>query len=182
MTTGSVSPPEPPARFAQVALPLPLASSYTYRIPETLADRVVPGARVVVPVRRRELIGIVVSTDAPAPQAEPRDILAAPDDDAAVPASVLAVAEWIAGYYGAPLGLTLKCVLPAGMWGASEVVVSLCASGRVTGGLAGDVLEWLDRRGGEAPVTTAARALRRVGGANSGSAGAPRRPRLSCRA
>ncbi|MFL5494625.1 MAG: primosomal protein N' [Gemmatimonadales bacterium] len=161
MTTGSVSPPEPPARFAQVALPLPLASSYTYRIPETLADRVVPGARVVVPVRRRELIGIVVSADATAPAAQPRDILAAPDDDAAVPAGVLAVAEWIAGYYGAPLGLTLRCVLPAGMWGASEVVVSLCASGRVTGGLAGDVLEWLDRRGGEAPVATAARALRR---------------------
>jgi primosomal protein N' (replication factor Y) len=161
MTTDSVSPPEPPARLAQVALPLPLASSYTYRIPETLADRVVPGARVVVPVRRRELIGIVVSTDAPAPEAEPRDILAAPDDDAAVPASVLAVAEWIAGYYGAPLGLTLKCVLPAGMWGASEVVVSLRTSGRVTGGVAGDVLEWLDRRGGEAPVATAARALKR---------------------
>ena len=48
-------------RFAQVALPLPLASSYTYRIPETLGDRVVSGTRVVVPVRRRELIGLVVS-------------------------------------------------------------------------------------------------------------------------
>ena len=77
MNTGSVAPPEAPARFAQIALPLPLASSYTYRIPETLADRVVPGARVVVPVRRRELIGIVVSADAPAPHAQPRDILAA---------------------------------------------------------------------------------------------------------
>jgi primosomal protein N' (replication factor Y) len=161
MTTGSVSPPEPLARFAQVALPLPLASSYTYRIPETLADRVVPGARVVVPVRRRELIGIVVTADAPAPEAQPRDILAAPDEEPAVPGGVLAVAEWIAGYYGAPLGLTLKCVLPAGMWGASEVVVSLCTSGWVTGGVAGEVLEWLDRRGGEAPVATAARALRR---------------------
>jgi primosomal protein N' (replication factor Y) len=161
MNTGSVPAPELPARFAQVALPLPLASSYTYRIPETLADRVVPGARVVVPVRRRELIGVVVSTDTPAPGAEPRDILATPDEEAAVPPGVLAVAEWMAGYYGAPLGLALKCVLPAGMWGASEVVVSLRSSARVTGGLAGEVLEWLDRRGGEAPVATAARALRR---------------------
>ena len=93
MNTGSVAPPEAPARFAQIALPLPLASSYTYRIPETLADRVVPGARVVVPVRRRELIGIVVSADAPAPHAQPRDILAAPDNDAAVPAGVLRAAH-----------------------------------------------------------------------------------------
>ena len=46
-------------RFALVALPLPLATPYTYRIPDTLGDRVVPGARVVVPVRRRELIGLV---------------------------------------------------------------------------------------------------------------------------
>ena len=46
-------PGEMSERFAQVALPLPLASSYTYRIPETLGDRVVAGARVVVPVRRR---------------------------------------------------------------------------------------------------------------------------------
>jgi len=33
--------------------------------------------------------------------------------------------------------LTLKCVLPAGMWGASEVVVTLQTSRPVTGGLAG---------------------------------------------
>ena len=58
---GARRPGEMTERFAQVALPLPLASSYTYRIPETLGDRVVPGARVVVPVRRRELIGIVVA-------------------------------------------------------------------------------------------------------------------------
>jgi len=45
-----------PARFAHVALPLPLATPYTYRIPETLADRAAPGARAVVPVRARELV------------------------------------------------------------------------------------------------------------------------------
>jgi len=35
------------ARFAQVALPLPLAQPYTYSVPDTLGDRVVPGTRVV---------------------------------------------------------------------------------------------------------------------------------------
>ena len=39
-------------RAAQVALPLPLFEPYTYSIPESITDRVVPGARVVVPVRR----------------------------------------------------------------------------------------------------------------------------------
>ena len=35
-------------RFGQVALPLPLARPYTYRIPESIADRIEPGARVLV--------------------------------------------------------------------------------------------------------------------------------------
>jgi primosomal protein N' (replication factor Y) (superfamily II helicase) len=149
------------SRFAQIALPLPLASPYTYRIPETLGDRIVPGARVVVPVRRREIIGIAVSCDVAPPSAPPRDILAAPDDEPAVPAGLLATAEWISGYYGAPLGLALKCMLPAGMWGTSKVVAALVPGAPSTGGLAGQLLEWLEHRGGEASVATASRALRR---------------------
>ena len=148
-------------RFAQVALPLPLASSYTYRIPETLADRVVAGARVVVPVRRRELIGIVVEADSAPPEAAARDVLAAPDDETAIPSGLLETAHWVAGYYGAPLGLTLKAMLPAAMWGESTVVARLVRGAAVPGGLAGEVMAWLEGRGGEAPVSTAARALKR---------------------
>jgi primosomal protein N' (replication factor Y) len=148
-------------RFARVALPLPLASPYTYRIPETLGDRVVPGMRVVVPVRRRELIGLVVGVDREPPVASPRDILAVPDLDPALSPALLATAEWMAGYYGAPLGLALKSVLPGGMWGESQVIVSIHNGNRVTGGLAGEVLSWLAQKGGEASVQTASRALKR---------------------
>ena len=148
-------------RFATVALPLPLASSYTYRIPETLADRVAPGARVVVPVRRRELIGIVAETDTVAPQAAARDILAAPDDRPAVPAGLLATGRWIADYYGSPLGLTLKAMLPGGLWGESQVIATRAAGKWKVGGFAGEILDWLEARGGEAAVATLARALRK---------------------
>jgi primosomal protein N' (replication factor Y) len=147
--------------FATVALPLPLASSYTYRIPETLADRVAPGARVVVPVRRRELIGIVLETDAPAPEAAAREILAAPDDLPAVPEGLLATARWMAEYYGSPIGLTLKAMLPAGLWGESQVV-AVRASGRwKIGGVAGEVLAELEERGGQAAVPLLERVLKR---------------------
>ena len=148
-------------RFATVALPLPLSSSYTYRIPETLGDRVAPGARVVVPVRRRELIGIVLDADAPAPEAEARDILAAPDPEPAVPEGLLATAHWMAGYYGAPTGLTLKAMLPAGLWGESQVIAVRARGAWSVGGVAAEVLDWLEERGGEASVATAARALKR---------------------
>ena len=129
------------ARFARVALPLPLAAPYTYRIPETLGDRILPGARVVVPVRAREIIGIALEIDTPAPEAEAREILAAPDPTAALPEPLLATARWIAGYYGAPIGLTLKAMLPAGMWGASQVVAVRVRRTPESGGLAGQVLE-----------------------------------------
>lgn len=148
-------------RFALVALPLPIATPYTYRIPETLGDRVLPGARVVVPVRRRELIGLVVAVDSEPPAAGARDLLAVPDSDPAVPRPLLATAEWIAGYYGAPLGLTLKSMLPAGMWGASQVFVSLGGGRASSGGVADELLAWLERQGGEATVASAARALKR---------------------
>ena len=149
-------------RFALVALPLPLAAPYTYRIPETLGDRVAPGARVVVPVRQRELIGIVTAVDVSPPEAAAvRDVLAAPDPEPAIPAGLLATGSWIAGYYGAPIGLTLRAMLPAGMWGESRVIAALTGRGGPTGGLAGEVIAFLERKGGTAPVAAAGRALRR---------------------
>ena len=147
--------------YAHVALPLPLHSTYTYRIPEALADRIVAGARVVVPLRQRELVGIVVETGVEAPAIAARDVLGAPDDEPALPTPLLRTAQWIADYYGAPLGLTLRSVLPSGMWGESQVIVTRTARGPVTRGLAGEVLEWLAERGGEAAVPTIARALKR---------------------
>jgi primosomal protein N' (replication factor Y) len=148
-------------RFATVALPLPLASSYTYRIPETLADRVAPGARVVVPVRRREMIGIVLGADEPAPEAAARDILAAPDELPAVPQGLLATGRWMAEYYGSPIGLTLKAMLPAGLWGESQVVAVRAPGRWKIGGVAGEVLGELEERGGQATVPLLSRVLRR---------------------
>jgi len=148
-------------RFAQVALPLPLATPYTYQIPETLADRVAAGARVVVPVRGRELIGIVTAVDVPAPEVTARDILATPDDAPALTPALLRTVEWMAGYYGAPIGLALKAALPSGLWGSSEVIVEVAAAGRVPGGTGAEILRWLERKGGSASVGAVGRGLKR---------------------
>lgn len=149
-------------RYAQVALPLPLAEPYRYRIPATLADRALPGARVVVPVRREELIGIVTAVDVPPPPAAARDILAAPDAEVALPAPLLALAARAARYYGAPPGLMLRAMLPAALWGQSTVMLHLESTARaVGGGTAGDLVEWLDRRGGSGTIQAASRALKK---------------------
>jgi primosomal protein N' (replication factor Y) len=107
------------AGFAQVALPLPLHAAYTYRIPDGFAERVVPGARVIVPLRGRRLVGIVLAVGVDAPRT-PRDILDAPDDEPAVTPPILRTARWVADYYGAPIGMALRAALPAALWGATR--------------------------------------------------------------
>ncbi|MEZ4457717.1 MAG: hypothetical protein R2882_14390 [Gemmatimonadales bacterium] len=68
--------------FAHVAVPLPVATPYTYSIPEALADRVVACAWVVVPLRKREMVGIVTAVDDRALKAvATRPVLAAPDPE-----------------------------------------------------------------------------------------------------
>ena len=46
-----------------------------------------------------------------------RAILGTPDTEPALHPALLKTVEWMAGYYGAPIGLALKAALPAGLWG-----------------------------------------------------------------
>ena len=108
------------ARYAHVILPLPLDAPYTYRIPAVLEPRVVAGARVRVPVRSRTLTGIVAALDVDAPRAAARDIDAVMDEPPALPETLLATARWMAGYYAAPLGLAVRALLPAALWGGAR--------------------------------------------------------------
>jgi primosomal protein N' (replication factor Y) len=105
------------ARYVDVVLPLPLSRSYIYEAPAALTGAIVPGARVVVPVRGRRVVGVVTG-DADAPPVPARTVLAAPDPEPAVPPALLALAQWMSDYYGAPLGLAMRAVLPGGLWSA----------------------------------------------------------------
>lgn len=104
-------------RYVDVVLPLPVSRSYIYEVPNALAAAVVPGARVVVAVRGRRVIGVVTGEgERPSVAASP--VLAAPDVEPAVPPALLTLAHWMSDYYGAPLGLALRAVLPGALWSA----------------------------------------------------------------
>jgi len=105
-------------RYAEVVLPVPVPRTYTYLIPADLEPRVVPGARVVVPVQRRQVVGIVAAVDAapPASTVAVKPIAAAPDAAPAITAPLLALGVWMSRYYGAPLGLALRALLPGALW------------------------------------------------------------------
>ncbi|HET9064663.1 MAG TPA: primosomal protein N' [Gemmatimonadales bacterium] len=151
------------ARFARVALPLPVAEPYRYAVPATFADRVRPGMRVVVPVRHQEMVGIVTGLDDTPPPGTARELLAVPDDTPALSAPLLALADEAARHVGAPPGLMLRAMLPGPLWGRTTVHLVLTEAGRAAhvGGTAGDLLQWLQRRTGAATVRSSTRVLKR---------------------
>jgi primosomal protein N' (replication factor Y) len=143
-----------------VALPIPVSQPYRYAVPAALADRVVPGARVVVPVRSREMVGVVVAVGIePGPDLRP--VLLVPDGAPLLPDSLLRLARWIAAYYACPLGLTLRAMMPGTMWGRSRLRARLIAEPRAAGGTSRSVLEALARLGGTVNADRLARLLHR---------------------
>ena len=47
-------------RTCEVALPLPLRTTFTYRVPEEFDEPLLIGSRVVVPFRNRAMLGVVL--------------------------------------------------------------------------------------------------------------------------
>jgi primosomal protein N' (replication factor Y) (superfamily II helicase) len=96
--------------LVDVALPVPLPRTFSYRI----AERVPDGTRVRVSFSGRKLIGWVVGESAPGRELKKvSDVERVLDDEPSVPADVLALCRWISGYYVTPLGLVLRGAVPA---------------------------------------------------------------------
>ena len=141
--------------YAAVVLPVPVSRSYIYEVPETLTARVVPGARVVVPLRRRSVVGIVTELISQLPSAgiEIKPIAAAPDAEPAISPALLELGRWMSDYYGAPLGLSLRAILPGPLWSVARPAGPAPAAERVlvlTGNGMGSLLE-RERRFKRAP-------------------------------
>jgi primosomal protein N' (replication factor Y) len=95
----------------EVALPVPLDRTFTYAVKEGQSPR--RGARVIAPFRNEKLIGVVTALDVKAPvDFEVRYLEAVLDEEPLLSDELLALAEWMAHYYLAPLGEVLRTMLP----------------------------------------------------------------------
>ncbi len=115
--------------YCDVSLPVPLDTSFTYALPSTLQHRVQAGCRVIVPFGVRKLTGVVVGCHDSQPPVEARDVLRLVDEDPALPLELLELGRWIAAYYCAPPGETLRGMLPLAFEVRSGKVVSLTPAG-----------------------------------------------------
>jgi primosomal protein N' (replication factor Y) len=102
------------SELVDVALPLPVFQTFTYSIDHEPAHPIVPGSRVIVPLRHSRAIGVCVGVGAAPPaRGVPKPIIEAPDAEPVLSAPMLALCRWIADYYVVPLGIAIRCAMPA---------------------------------------------------------------------
>ncbi len=99
-------------RTCEVALPLPLRTTFTYRVPGALDEQMVAGARVVVPFRNRAMLGVVLGRGDGPDGASLKNVAEILDPVPALSSRLVELGRWISNYYLSPIGETLRAMLP----------------------------------------------------------------------
>ena len=100
-------------RYCEVALPVPLRSTFTYAVPVSFQNEDLVGRRVLVPFRNRAMVGVGLSVSDRAPAiARVKEISELLDPIAALPPKLIELGHWISRYYLAPIGETFRAMLP----------------------------------------------------------------------
>lgn len=102
--------------YADIILPLPLDSLFTYSVPDSLAGRVGQGVRVLVPFgKSKTYVGLVVRTHNNKPDFKVKDISVVMDDAPVVNSVQLELWRWMADYYLSSVGDVVNAALPSGL-------------------------------------------------------------------
>lgn len=126
----------PLQQFVEVALPVPLRQTFTYRLPFGLRENVKLGARILVPFGKRQITGYAVALHAELSEEleietdSIKEVIELIDEEPLITEEILRLTQWTADYYASVWGEMLKASLPAGINSTVEQVVSITAKGR----------------------------------------------------
>jgi primosomal protein N' (replication factor Y) len=119
--------------FAEIALPLNVSQTFTYRLPDHMATAARPGSRVIVPFGKKLqaafIVGIHEDIDDELRGAI-KDVEELIDETPVVNGDILELTRWMADYYYAPWGECLRSALPAGTLAATEKLITITDAGR----------------------------------------------------
>jgi len=133
--------------FARVAVPSPLKDPLLYRVPEEVRRALEIGMRVLVPLGKRKVTGVVVAFADKTSLENIRDVLEVLDQRPILDASLLELCQWIAKYYVAPLGEALATALPPHLRIESQRTVRRRNGDvAITGKLEMEILALLEKR------------------------------------
>ncbi|MDO8520108.1 MAG: primosomal protein N' [Deltaproteobacteria bacterium] len=101
-------------KYIDVLLPIPLEKPLTYLAPE---EGTLPiGSRVLVPLGKRKLCGVVINRHETAPPVAAKKIFQILDPSPILPPLFFEWLEWASRYYMAPLGEVLASSLPPALF------------------------------------------------------------------
>ncbi|HPR65414.1 MAG TPA: primosomal protein N' [Thermoanaerobaculia bacterium] len=102
--------------FIEVALPLPLFTTFTYSVPDHLQSLAQPGSRVIVPFKHQRHLGVITGrTEGPLPSFPIKSIACILDRTPALAGEILSLGLWMAEYYMVPVGQALLATLPGSL-------------------------------------------------------------------
>jgi primosomal protein N' (replication factor Y) len=103
-----------PSRYADCLVPTAIDRPLTYSVPPELSGRVVPGARVMVPLRSGHAVAVVIGVTDRHPEGfEAKAIESVLDDAPFYDEAMMKFLKWVGEYYLAPPGLVLRAAMPA---------------------------------------------------------------------
>lgn len=123
-----------PQRYCEIALPVPLRTSFTYAAPPAANGESLVGRRVVVPFRNRPMVGVALEETERAPESKDRtrikQIAQVMDARPALTPNLIELGRWISRYYLAPIGETFRAMLPPEVELRHDREYSLTEAGR----------------------------------------------------
>jgi primosomal protein N' (replication factor Y) len=104
------------ARYASVAVPVPVRRLFTYSVSDELAPRIEAGVRVRVPFGGRSVIATVVAYPVPHPgeEVDVKPVAAVIDGGVALGPELLEMTRFVADYYLCSWGEAIETALPPG--------------------------------------------------------------------
>lgn len=108
--------------FARVILPLAVEGTFTYAVPETLRDQVLPGSRVLVSFGRKRIYTAIIQSLGSEPPVEfvPKPLLDVLDEKPLVGSPQLQLWDWMSDYYMCNPGEVMRAAIPSGLRPESE--------------------------------------------------------------
>src|SRR6185295_8591266 len=116
--------------FAEVAVPIYIRQTFTYRLPGDMATRAHGGSRVQVPFGKKYLTAFIVDLHEKLDETQIKEVEELLDESPVITPEILELTKWVADYYFAPWGECLRAALPAGAISISERTLELTPSGR----------------------------------------------------
>jgi primosomal protein N' (replication factor Y) len=142
-------------RRVSVAVPVALDRALTYGVPDDWPQPPAPGRRVLVPLGNRALVGVVRPEPDPPATDKLRALLADLDDETpTLTDELVALCEWLAEYYVAPVGEAYRLALPGLLGNADARTATATDAGLQAVAAAGPLLS-----GGAAPLAAPERRL-----------------------